>query len=415
MGKLLALLMAFLMGWIPLQAVRDTLTYTRMEEVLAAVNPQETFLRGVWLSQFDMQPLYRDGNKQRDEQDFYRKAVTLCQKLEADGFNTVFLQLRPNGDSMYESAYFPLSKYVAGTYGGEISYDPIRLFVLAAKEHGLSVHGWLNPLRLMTVSEMGQVPREYPIKEWYLAKSGQVKLWDGRLYLDPSYPEVQKLIADGASEMLTKYDLAGIHMDDYFYPTTEEAFDREEFVKSGYEELGAFRRKNINDLVQKLYQTAHTAKKIYGISPAGNLDSLYDGYYADAETWCTKEGYIDYILPQLYFGFENKYCPFDEILDKWASLVQKSSVQLYVGLAASKAVLGCQGELDTFAGTPEGRSEWIRCKDILARSLQAIYASNATGYCFFSASYLYDLQTGTLRKEIQEEYASFGPLLQVKR
>ena len=414
MGKLLAFLLSLLMGWTPLQEVKETFFYKQME-ALSGTSAQDGYLRGVWLSQFDMQPLYRDGNKQRDAEEFYKLCVTMCESLSKDGFNTVFLQLRPNGDSLYESDLFPLSKYVAGDYGGEIEYDPIPLLLLAAKEQGLAVHGWLNPLRLVTVAEMEQIPHEYAIKKWYTAKTGQVKEWDGRLYLDPSYPEVIRLIADGAAEMLAKYDLAGIHMDDYFYPTTAEAFDQKEFASSGYDNLGDFRRAQINLLVKELYMVAHQAGKIYGISPAGNLDSLAEGYYADAKTWCTQEGYIDYILPQLYFGFENKYCPFDQILSKWESLVQKGSVKLYVGLAASKAVLGSQGELDAFAGTAEGRSEWIRRKNVLQRSLECTYDSAASGYCFFSASYLYCLQTGAVQEGILEEYRNFAPLLHVKQ
>lgn len=415
MGKFLAFLIALLMGWTPLQEAQDKFTYKRMQELQAVSKEENNFLRGVWLSQFDMQPLYRDGNKQRDSQQFYQMCVTLCKAFKTDGFNTVFLQLRPNGDSMYESDLFPLSKYVAGQYGGEIEYDPIPLFLVAAKEYGIAVHGWLNPLRLMTVSEMEQIPEGFAVKRWFDSGTGQVKEWEGRLYLDPSYPEVRKLIADGAAEMLAKYGLAGIHMDDYFYPTTEEGFDKKEFLASGFEDLGEFRKAQINLLVKDLYEVAHKAGKVYGISPAGNLDSLAQGYYADAATWCTEDGYIDYILPQLYFGFENKYCPFDKILAKWEELTKKGSVKLYVGLAASKAALGSKGELDAFAGTAEGKSEWIRNKDILARSLEVLYASDAAGYCFFSASYLYNLQTGEVQGDILEEYANFAPLLQVRR
>jgi hypothetical protein len=137
MGKFLAFLIALLMGWTPLQEAQDKFTYKRMQKLQAMSKEENNFLRGVWLSQFDMQPLYRDGNKQRDSQQFYQTCVTLCKAFKTDGFNTVFLQLRPNGDSMYESDLFPLSKYVAGQYGGEIEYDPIPLFLVAAKENGI--------------------------------------------------------------------------------------------------------------------------------------------------------------------------------------------------------------------------------------------------------------------------------------
>ncbi len=393
-------------------------TYSRISirEETSSDSPQETlsYIRAVWLSQFDMQPIYRDGNDQRDEKDFLQKAETICQTLIRDGFNTVFLQLRPNGDSLYESELYPLSKYIAGEYGESIEYDAIEDFLSVARKYKISVHGWINPLRLVTPEEMLLIPTGYAVRDWYDASSGQVKEVDGRLYLDPSYPEVRELIAAGAAEILTKYDLDGIHLDDYFYPTTDVTFDKKEFSRSSFASLGEFRRENINLMVKLLYETVHLygEDKQFGIAPAGNLDSLADGYYADAKTWCSEEGYLDYILPQLYFGFENAYCPFDQMVERWAEIVTNESIQLWIGLDAAKAVLGSQGVLDAFAGTAEGQTEWIRKKDILSRSLEAIYAEErVSGYCFFSYSYLYDLYSGEVVEEIQEEYSRFSSLL----
>lgn len=407
MTKLIAFILSFFFSFTS-QMPQIALTYRPVE---AAKEEENAYLRGVWLSQFDMQPIYRDGNKQREKADYVNRVTTLLSALEKDNFNTLFLQLRPNGDSMYQSELYPLSKYVAGAYGGELSYDPVEIFITLAKERGFAVHGWINPLRLMTETEMASVPEGYAIKTWYTASTGQVKAYEGRLYLDPAYPEVRELICDGASEMLAKYPLDGIHMDDYFYPTTEESFDREEFFASGYGDLGDFRRANINALVEGLYRTAHEHGKVYGVSPAGNLYSLREGDFADVAVWC-KEGYVDYLMPQLYFGFENKYCPFPQILTDWAEVTEGSNVKLYVGLAASKAVLARQGEMDAFAGTEAGKNEWILHTNVLARSLEALYGeAQAAGYCFFSLSYLYDLKTCEVRGELLPEYQSFAQLL----
>lgn len=408
MLKLIAFLLSLIFGFTT-QAPELVLSY-RPTETTSEV-AETPYLRGVWLSQFDMQPIYRDGKEQRRSEDYVNYITTLLAALEKDNFNTLFLQLRPNGDSLYPSEVYPLSKYVAGKYGGEITYDPVEILVTMAKERGFAVHGWLNPLRLMTETEVASVPPGYPVKDWYTAGTGQVKVWEGRLYLDPSYPEARELICKGAAEMLAKYDLDGIHMDDYFYPTKEESFDREEFLRSGYDTLGDFRRANINALVESLYHTAHSRGKVYGVAPAGNLYSLREGYCADVAVWC-KEGWVDYLMPQLYFGFENKYCPFPQILADWAGLVEGSNVKLYAGLAASKAVLARQGETDVYAGTEAGKTEWIRHTDILKRSIECLYAeSRAAGYCFFSLSYLYDRQTGSVREEILPEYTAFAPLL----
>lgn len=418
MRRFFSFLFALLFGsLLPAQSEPpDTsLTYIRMSVRQEAVSFEDGFLRAVWMSQFDLHPVYRDGGKQRDREEFRQTAEVICDTLCADGFNTVFLQMRPNGDSLYESDLYPLSKYVAGVYGGKIDYDAIGIFLEVARAHGLSVHAWINPLRLVTPEEMKQIPTGYAVRDWYDADNGYVKEWDGRLYVDPSYQEVRQLIADGVSEILERYDVDGIHMDDYFYPTTDGAFDEAEFAASGMDSLGEFRRDNINQLVRLLYETVHTygADKQFGIAPAGNLNSLADGCFADAKYWCRETGYIDYILPQLYFGFENAYCPFDEMVKEWADAVTNGQVKLYIGLDAAKAFLGSQGELDVFAGTQTGKTEWIREKDILARSLRCLYQEERVdGYCFFSYSYLYDRFSGEVCSEVSEEYAHFAPLLQ---
>lgn len=411
---LLALLFSGLLP-APTEGSAPLLTYSPVEIREGQEELQDTYVRAVWLSQFDMHPIYRDGGRQREEAEFRQLMETLCQRLVKDGFNTVFLQLRPNGDSLYESRIYPLSKYVAGVYGGSIGYDAVAAFLETARKHGLSVHGWINPLRLVTPEEMQLLPKGYAVRDWYDAGNGRIKEVEGRLYLDPSYPEVCSLIAAGAAEILEKYDLDGIHMDDYFYPTTEERFDRTEFEHSGYADLGDFRRDNINRLVALLYETVHTfgQDKLFGISPAGNLYSLAEESYADAKKWCGEEGYVDYILPQLYFGFDNAYCPFEQILADWADAVTDPKVQLWVGLDAAKAYLGSQGELDAFAGTDAGKTEWIRRKDILARSLKTLYGDErVSGYCFYSYAFLYDRFTGEVTEEVLEEYEQFAPLLQ---
>jgi len=126
MKRFWVFLLALLFGTFPQKHAADELflTYSRVT-VEDAKSAHDTFIRAVWLSQFDMQPLYRDGNEQRDEQSFADLMHLMMQTLVEDGFDTIFLQLRPNGDSMYDSEVFPLSKYVAGMYGGEISYDVV--------------------------------------------------------------------------------------------------------------------------------------------------------------------------------------------------------------------------------------------------------------------------------------------------
>lgn len=352
------------------------------------------FMNAVWVTQFDMHPIYRDGSKQRAEGEYRRLTATMLDNLKRDGFETVFLQVRPNGDSVFESEVYPSSKYIAGVYGGKIEYDAVLIYLELAKERGISVHAWINPYRLCYESELILLGKGI-LYEWYCEGIGKriEKGSDGLLYLDPSYEEATELITKGAKEIFEKYDFDGLHIDDYFYPTEFEFDDEHEFFTSGYDDKGEFRRANADRTVKALYQTAHEHGKVFGVSPAGNIYSLENGWYIDIYKWLSTEGYVDYIMPQLYFGFKNAVCPFERVLDDWASAVKCDKIKLYVGLSAAKCALGAEGVADAFAGS-EGKFEWRDDEKILARSYIAVREKGACGVCIFSYSSFYDSLTG---------------------
>ena len=331
-------------------------------------------MNGIWVSQFDMHPIYRDGNRQREKNDYEDKVETMISNLKRDGFDTVFLQIRPNGDSIYKSDIYPTSKYIAGVYGGNIDYDAVEIFLSTAKNQGVAVHAWINPYRLCTESELLQYGKGI-LFDWYKEGIGKriEKGDDGILYLDPSYQEATDLIVSGIDEVLSNYNFDGIHLDDYFYPTEFEFNDEKEFKASGYLDLGNFRRSNVNRTVKAIYKEVHKFEnKVFGIAPAGNIYSLSNGWYADIYTWCKEDGFVDYIMPQLYYGFDNAFCPFEKILSDWCDAVKNENVKLYIGLSAAKCELGTKGLADTYAGE-KGKYEWRDNKDILARSLKVIY------------------------------------------
>lgn len=373
-------------------------------------NGAEATLKAIWVSQFDMKPIYRNGSKQRDEADYRDKVETMIGNLKRDGFNTVFLQVRPNGDSMYESEVYPLSRYVAGSYGGSISYDAVRIYLDIAKKNGLSVHAWINPFRLC---EKGELENAFGrLAEWKNDIGGRIKLGTNEIYyLDPSYPEATELIVDGAVEILEKYDFDGIHIDDYFYPTSFAFEDDAEFKKSGYSDKGDFRRDNISRTVKALYSAVHGFEgKIFGISPAGNITSLPKKWYADIYTWLSEDGYTDYIMPQLYYGFDNAVCPFERTLKNWIAAVKNDKIKLYIGLSAAKCAMGSSGSADRFAGE-SGKYEWRDNKDILARSLKAINKSSADGVCIFTYSSFYSTSTGERNALTLDEATAFFEVL----
>lgn len=370
--------------------------------------------KAIWISQFDLTLMYLQNGAQRPEDDFRKRVTVMMDNIAADGFNTVILQLRPYGDSMYPSELFPPSRYCVGSYAGSFLYDPIPVLLELCKERGLSVHGWINPLRAMMAAELQQVDDRYPIKQWYNdpSKRGDYLVeTEGRWYLNPAHSEVRRLICDGAAEILTRYDLDGIHMDDYFYPTTDAVFDMNAYSAyqsgGGTLSLADWRRDNLNKLVSELYATVKTydLRALFGISPSGVLTTVYNNHYADVYKWCSSPGYVDYICPQVYFGFEHATCPFDEVCELWQDLIQTDYVSLVIGMTFGKAAAG----IDEWAGAA-GKDEWSRYNDILLRSLQYTETlERCVGVTVFCYQHLFDLATGEILEASLTEHTLFTP------
>lgn len=359
--------------------------------------PERIGFRGIWISQFDMERIFTSGGVQRDRGDFYLLAKKMLTNCRAMGFNNVFVQTHPYGDSFYPSAISPWSEFVTGGYGAGSGYDPFGIIAQICGELGLKLHAWINPLRLMTPEQMKLIGDGYSIRRWYENGEGQVTEWNGRCWLDPAFPEVRELIAATARE-LCGYGVAGIHIDDYFYPAEDPAFDEKGYAKFGGEkDLGEFRRDNINALVKELYRTAHGSGVSFGVSPAGNPDNDYESMFADVFLWCRKPGYADYVIPQLYFGFEHGVCPFRETLDRWKDMTRSGAAELYIGLTLTKAGL----EFDKYA--LEGATEWAENSDILKRSVRYARKAECRGVCVFSYSYLADPVTGKMPEKTAAE------------
>ena len=376
----------------------------------------DTDWKAIWLSQFDLQPIYTAGNAQRGEDDFRNRMVKVLDNVVSDGFNTVVLQLRPNADSIYPSDVYPPSKYAVGSYAGDFQYDPVAIVVELCKERGLSVHGWINPMRGMTEDEIKQADDKYLIKQWYndKAKKGDYIVFVNKnWYLNIAHPEVRKLICDGAAEILSKYDMDGIHMDDYFYPTTDASFDAKAYnyykKDGGKLDLASWRKACLSQLVAELYATVktHDLRALFGISPAGNINTVMDSHYADVKTWCGNPGYIDYIMPQVYFGFEHASWAFDKTCGIWQDIIKTDYVSLIVGMSFGKALSG----VDNYAGAA-GKDEWTRHKDIMLRSLQYTEKlETCVGITVFCYQYLWDRGNGTIVPATRQEHEAFSAYL----
>ncbi len=360
--------------------------------------PEE--IRAVWIyyNELSMQDV-NGGTKE----EFTNKAEEMTENIRAAGLNTVILQVRPFCDAFYPSALFPWSAYLTGTQGQGVDYDPLEIFLACAKEKGLSVQAWFNPYRVLLSTDWDKLADTNPAKQWYLAgKTENLLLTDTGIYLNPASKEAQALILDGVRELLTKYDLDAVHIDDYFYPTTDESVDSELYAAytaaGGKLSLSDWRRENVNTFLSGLYAAVKaTDPSVHVVvSPGGDLARNYETLYADVARWAREPGFVDVLMPQLYYGFENESLPFSDTAAKWAALELADGVQLCFGLAAYKC-----GKEDAYAGT--GKAEWQQSTDILSRQLALCRGlSHYGGFAIYSYSSIFsENSTENAKKEWQ--------------
>ncbi len=366
-------------------------------------------MKAVWISQFDMDGILEDGS-QKSEEYLRTTMANLFAKLAGDGFNTVIVQVRPYADSFYPSEYYPWSKYAVGGYGMYGTYDPLEIMIEEAHKVDLSFQAWINPMRAFSESDkkaFSLISENYLIRQWYEDPTkypNYVYLYNKYFYLNIAYDDVRQLIVNGAKEIVRYYDVDGIHMDDYFYPTgIPNDFDQAVFSKSGMIDIKRFRKDNVNKLVSELYKgiKAENRNVLFGISPAGNLSNVRDNCCLDIDTILANEGFVDYIMPQIYWGFQHPTQPFVTCLANWQNLVKKDSIRFMAGLTASGV-------------ETESEAEFITNKDIFKKYLTHLQTTNKfDGLCIFSVKTLYNMESAEIssNENIQAEMENFLPLL----
>ncbi len=287
-------------------------------------------VKAVWFSYIDLADMLNGNTKAQ----FHNEISKAFENVKNLGCNTVYVHVRPFGDAFYTSQVYPQTRYC--------SFDALEIMVNSAHSYGLSIHAWVNPLRCEKEKYIKNYSDEFLIKKWYSddAFLGKylVKVKNSeQLWLNPAYEEVRNLICDGVSEIVRNYNVDGIHIDDYFYPTTDNSFDKNAFSDSTAVSLSDFRLENINHLISQMYNSvkAHNPYVLFGISPQGNISNNYSQLFADVKKWAGETGFCDYIVPQIYYGFENETQPFDKVLQEWNDMTCKD-VKLIVGLAYYK-------------------------------------------------------------------------------
>lgn len=322
-----------------------------------------------WLTAVSLSDMLKGATEAAYRAAVHQELTWLCE----NGFTDVFVQVRSNGDAYYRSRVYPR----AASWSQD--FDPFQVFLEENQQVGLQVHAWINPYRCQTAGQMLKIPDTYPTRMWAQEQAEPIVQVSGRWYLNPADAHAQALICTGAQELLDGYDIAGLHIDDYFYPTTEPELDAAAFAASRSEDLTAWRTEQVNTLVAALYAQAHAADRIFSISPRGDPAASAQLLYADPETWCSQSGYCDWILPQLYYGFDNETCGFAEMLALWQGMVQTDGVRLIPGICTYKV-----GQADDWAGT--GRMEWVTEQEIPARQAAAVLEAGLNGVAVYSSA-----------------------------
>lgn len=377
--------------------------------------------KAIWIFYNEIEPML----KGKTEEEFTKNISDAYDNVIKIGGNTVVVHVRAFGDSFYPSKLFPYSSYANGL-GVDIAYDPLKIMIDKAHEKNLSFHAWLNPYRGLEEKEVSQVAESFPFKQWYndeTKKGNNIVQVGTRWFYNPSVEESRKLIVDGVSEIVNNYKVDAIHFDDYFYPTTDESFDKiayDEYKSGGGTlTLDDWRRENVDKLVKEAYDLIKSVNKDidFGISPQANISNNYSKQYADIKKWCSQEGYIDYICPQIYYNFDSETKNFEQSFKEWEEIVALDTIKFYVGLAPYK--LGktdkwaCFTATDKPCASPEkcGANGWIVSDEAQMNILQTQYdimkqSPKFDGAFLFSYKTIFTDQ-GEHQKQIQTEMGNF--------
>ena len=352
------------------------------------VSAEEKELRGVWVS--TVSNIDYPSRATTDSKVLKNELITIMDHCEKMGFNAVFFQVRPAGDALYKSEIFPWSRYLTGTQGvaPDNGFDPLAFAVEEAHKRNLELHAWINPYRITTSSgEKEKLAANNPAvlhPEMVLTDA------NGKMYYNPGDSSSVDLIVDGALEIVENYDVDGLHMDDYFYPEDEFNDDSTySFYKEKYPDQGDWRRAMVNRLVEKLDTEIHKAKPgiAFGISPRGiwanasemtggsntNGGGSYNKIYADSKAW-VENGWIDYIMPQIYWNIGYELADYNTLCDWWSDAVDGTDVKLYIGEGAYRTT---SSTLPAWTG--ENGTEELKKHISLGRGNE-----NIGGYCMFT-------------------------------
>ncbi len=289
-----------------------------------------------------------------------QELIRILNDHQRSGINAIMLQIRPATDALYGKGREMWSRFLTGKQGLAPApyYDPLEFAILEAHARGMELHAWFNPYRatfdlIESHTDANHITRQKP--GWFFT-------YEGKKLFNPGVPEVQQYIVQVIMDVVRNYDIDGVHFDDYFYPYPDGKNsplpDSNEYKKYGeaFSTIADWRRNNVDTLIHVLNDSIHAEKKYvkFGISPfgiwrnksqdpEGSESNGFDGYgklYADARKW-SKEGWVDYLNPQLYFPFFYAAAPYEKLLDWWSN--NTYGRHLYIGQGAYRATENREG------------------------------------------------------------------------
>lgn len=350
-------------------------------EVQQTTEQKENFV-GIWITYTELAAAAKG--------DFKTEFSKMAENCSSLGATALFVHVRAMSDSIYTSAYFPLVSWAE-----DLDFDVLAFMIEECHSRGIEFHAWINPYRISSSkSKLDQLPEDSPAH----SLSSCIGQTEKGLYFDPSKAPARKLVIDGVREILSHYGVDGIHFDDYFYPTDSTAFDLSSYSAYCAETekplaLADWRRVNVNLLIEGVCSAVRSSgtTAVFTVSPAANIENNENSLYADVDYWC-KSGYLDAVIPQLYFGFSypNEQFCFERLLNDWIDYTGDSTVKLYIGLAPYK--------LDTDSAAD--KTEWAGGTNIVARQLELIKNNPAAdGAVLFSYSYLFSENENIIKQK----------------
>ena len=310
--------------------------------------PSKREFRGAWIQCVNGQFIGMSTQKMQQTLTYQ------LDELQKDGVNAIFFQVRAECDALYKSDIEPWSRFLTGQQGKAPSpyWDPLEWMIQQCHKRGMELHAWLNPYRAKTKFTSALAPKHIAMR-----KPGSVFPYDGLFILNPGLPENRAYILKVVDDIVSRYDVDGIHMDDYFYPYPVAGLqipDDREFQSNnmGIRDRGDWRRDNVNVFIKECGESIHKLKPWvkFGISPFGiyrnkragvengsatNGTQNYDDLYADVLLW-VNNGWIDYCVPQLYWQIGHKAADYKTLIEWWNRNASKRP--LFIGEDVERTV-----------------------------------------------------------------------------